>query len=121
MLVSTYFVGVKIEVTNVYAIIETGSKQYRVQPGDTIDIELLDLAEGQETVEFDRVLLVGDGETVHIGTPMVSGAKVTAKSLGGLRGPKIDIVKYKRRKGYRLKTGHRQELMRVQIDQIVVG
>ena len=52
-----------------YAIIETGGKQYRVQPGDTLDIELLELAEGQEKVEFDRVLLVGEGETVHIGTP----------------------------------------------------
>jgi len=103
----------------VYAIIETGSKQYRVQPGDTIDIELLDLAEGQDKVEFDRVLLVGDGETVKIGTPVVSGAKVVAKPMGELRGPKIDIIKYKRRKGYRLKRGHRQDLLRVQIDQIV--
>ncbi len=103
-----------------YAIIETGSKQYRVQPGDTLDIELLDLAEGQEKVEFDRVLLVGDGEDVKIGTPVVDGAKVVGKSLGQLRGPKIEIVKYKRRKGYRLHTGHRQELLRVQIDEIVL-
>lgn len=108
-----------IGVLNVYAIIETGSKQYRVQPGDMIDVELLELAEGQEQVEFDRVLLVGDGENVRIGTPVVSGAKVVAKTLGELRGPKIDIVKYKRRKGYRLKRGHRQDLLRVQIDQIV--
>jgi large subunit ribosomal protein L21 len=119
MLVSIDLVSLKIGVTNVYAIIETGSKQYRVQPGDTIDIELLDLAEGQETVEFDRVLLVGDGENIKIGTPVVTGAKVLAKNLGGLRGPKIEIVKYKRRKGYRLHTGHRQNLLRVQIDQIV--
>jgi large subunit ribosomal protein L21 len=111
----------KIEVTNVYAIIETGSKQYRVQPGDTLDIELLEGAQDQQTIEFDRVLLVGDGEKVQIGTPVVAGAKVVAKSQGRLRGPKIDIVKYKRRKGYRLKTGHRQELLRVQIDQIVVA
>lgn len=104
-----------------YAIIETGSKQYRVQPGDTLDIELLDLAEGQQNVEFDRVLLVGDGDNVRIGTPVVAGAKVTAKAVGELRGPKIDIVKYKRRKGYRLHTGHRQDLLRVQIDQIVVA
>lgn len=102
-----------------YAIIETGSKQYRVQPGDTIDIELLDVAEGQDKVEFDRVLLVGDGENVRIGTPVVSGAKVVGKPLGELRGPKIEIMKYKRRKGYRLHTGHRQDLLRVQIDQIV--
>lgn len=67
-----------------YAIIETGGKQYRVQPGDKLDIELLDLAEGQEQVEFDRVLLVGEGETIHIGTPLVAGAKVSAKSLGEL-------------------------------------
>lgn len=120
MAVSTNLVSLKIGVTNVYAIIETGSKQYRVQPGDTLDIELLELAEGQENVEFDRVLLVGDGENVHIGKPVVSGAKVTAKSLGELRGPKIEIIKYKRRKGYRLHTGHRQNLIRVQIDQIVV-
>jgi large subunit ribosomal protein L21 len=120
MLVSIDLISLKIGVMNVYAIIETGGKQYRVQPGDTIDIELLDLAEGQEQVEFDRVLLVGDGENVKIGTPVVSGAKVIAKSLGGLRGPKIEIVKYKRRKGYRLHTGHRQNLLRVQIDQVVV-
>jgi large subunit ribosomal protein L21 len=119
MLVSIDLVSLKIGVTNVYAIIETGSKQYRVQPGDTIDIELLELAEGQETVEFDRVLMIGDGENVKIGTPVVTGAKVVAKSLGELRGPKIEIVKYKRRKGYRLHTGHRQNLIRVQIDQIV--
>ena len=104
-----------------YAIIETGGKQYRVQPGDSLDIELLDLAEGQENVEFDRVLLVGEGETVHIGTPLVSGAKVTAKSLGELRGPKLEIHKYKRRKGYHLHRGHRQDLLRVQIDQIVLA
>lgn len=103
-----------------YAIIETGSKQYRVQPGDTIDIELLDLAEGQDKVEFDRVLMVGNGEDVQIGRPVINGAKVLAKSLGEFRGPKIEIVKYKRRKGYRLHNGHRQDLLRVQIDQIVV-
>ena len=104
-----------------YAIIETGGKQYRVQPGDTLDIELLDLPEGQEQVEFDRVLLVGEGETTHVGAPMVGGAKVTAKSLGRLRGPKLEIYKYKRRKGYHLHRGHRQELLRVQIDQIVMA
>lgn len=109
-----------IGVPNVYAIIETGSKQYRVQPGDTLDIELLDLAEGQEKVEFDRVLLVGEGESIHVGTPLVSGAKVTAKSLGELRGPKLEIHKYKHRKGYHLHRGHRQDLLRVQIDQIVL-
>lgn len=104
-----------------YAIIETGGKQYRVQPGDTLDIELLNLPEGQETVEFDRVLLVGEGETVHVGKPLVNGAKVTAKSLGELRGPKLEIYKYKRRKGYHLHRGHRQDLLRVQIDQIVLA
>jgi large subunit ribosomal protein L21 len=104
-----------------YAIIETGGKQYRVQPGDTLDIELLELAEGQENVEFNQVLLVGEGETVHIGKPLLSGAKVTAKSLGELRGPKLEIYKYKRRKGYHLHRGHRQDLLRVQIDQIVLA
>ncbi len=106
---------------NVYAIIETGGKQYRVQPGDTLDIELLELAEGQDEVEFDRVLLVGDGENLHVGAPLVNGAKVTAKSKGELRGPKLIICKYKRRKGYHLKKGHRQDFLRVQIDQIVLA
>ncbi len=110
----------RIGVLIVYAIIETGGKQYRVQPGDMLDIELLDLAEGQEQVEFDRVLLVGEAESVRIGTPVVDGAKVTAKAVTELRGPKIVIYKQKRRKGYHLKKGHRQDLLRVQIEDIVV-
>jgi len=104
----------------VYAIFEDGGRQYRVQPGETIDIDLKDLPEDQQTLEFERVLLVGAGEDVRIGTPLVEGARVVAKVLGEVKGPKLHIYKIKRRKGYRLKKGHRQGYLRVQIDEIVV-
>jgi len=101
-----------------YAVIETGGKQYRVEPGDTLDIErLTDSGEG-DAVEFDRVLLVGDEENVQIGTPTVDGATVKASLVGEVRGPKVRIFKYKRRKGYRRTKGHRQDLHRVRIEDI---
>jgi len=103
----------------VYAIFEDGSRQYWVQPGDVIDLDRRDLEEGQETIEFDRVLLVGRGEDLLVGRPVVEGAKVVAKVVGELKGPKIHIYKYKRRKGYRLKKGHRQRYLRVEIAEIV--
>lgn len=101
-----------------YAIIEDGGKQYRVQKGDRIFIEKRDLPEDAKSVEFDRVLMLGDGAKSKIGTPLVEGAKVTASLEGPIKGPKIDVVKFKRRKGYRLHKGHRQKYLNVTIDEI---
>lgn len=101
-----------------YAIIEDGGKQYRVTKGDTLYVERRDLGIGERTVEFDRVLMLGNGKVSQVGTPVISGAKVTARLEQSLRGPKLDIVKFRRRKGYRLKKGHRQDLMKVTIDEI---
>ena len=86
-----------------YAIVRTGGKQLRVQPGDVVDVERLDGAEG-ERVELDQVLMVG-GEEPRIGQPLVDGAKVVATIEGESAGPKIRIFKHKRRKRYRLHQG----------------
>jgi len=102
----------------IYAVIETGGKQYRVIPGQTIDVERLDVAEG-ETIELDRVLLVADGDKVRAGTPTVDGAKVVATSQGEGKGKKIIVFKYKPKVRYRKKTGHRQLYTRLVIDKIV--
>jgi len=102
----------------IYAIIETGGKQYRVNPGQTIDVERLDVAEG-DTVELDRVLLIADGDRVVVGTPTVEGAKVVATSQGEGKGEKVIVFKYKPKVRYRKKTGHRQRYTRLVIDKIV--
>jgi large subunit ribosomal protein L21 len=102
-----------------YAVIETGGKQYRVQPGDVIDIELLPaVSEEEPEVVFDRILLVGDGDGVQIGDPVVAGAKVSGVRVADTRGPKLTVFKMKRRKGYRRKRGHRQDLLRVRIEDV---
>ncbi|MCH8344781.1 MAG: 50S ribosomal protein L21 [Planctomycetes bacterium] len=104
-----------------YAIIEDSGTQIKVASGDVVDVDLRDLGRRTKTVRFDRVLLLGDpegdGEAV-IGTPYVSGAAVTAEILGEVTGEKIDVIKYKRRKGYRRKQGHRQRYLRVKIAAI---
>ena len=102
----------------IYAIIETGGKQYRVSPGETIDVERLDVAEGK-TVNLERVLLIADGGRVTVGTPTVDGAKVVATSQGEGKGDKIIVLKYKPKVRYRKKTGHRQHYTRLVIDKIV--
>ena len=101
-----------------YAIIQTGSKQYKVAVGDIIEVEKLGLEAGSE-VTFDQVLAVAaeDGK-LNIGTPMVEGAKVSAKVLDNFRAKKIVVFKMKRRKGYRRTQGHRQNLTRVEITAI---
>lgn len=104
--------------TIVYAIIEDGSHQYKVQEGDTLDVQRHDLEEGQETIEFDRVLLVGDEGGPKIGQPYLEGAKVRATIAGEIKGDKITIYKQRRRKNYRRKQGHRQRYLRVKIDKI---
>ncbi|MCL6635479.1 MAG: 50S ribosomal protein L21 [Peptococcaceae bacterium] len=100
-----------------YAIIETGGKQYRVQEGDTLYVEKLP-AEAGETVEVNRVLaVVGDGD-VKVGTPLVEGAKVVLKVVRHGRGRKIIVFKYKPKKNYRRKQGHRQPFTQVTVEKI---
>jgi len=99
-----------------YAVIETGGKQYRVQQGDVLDVELLKVDAGS-SVEFD-VLAVSNGSELSIGTPVVSGAKVKASVVEDLRGKKIYSFKKKRRKGYRRKIGHRQDLTKIKVEEI---
>lgn len=100
-----------------YAVIETGGKQYRVKAGDTLDIEKLESEPGA-VVTFDRVLAVNTGSGLSIGTPVVSGATVTAKVVDHHRGEKVVNFKKKRRKGYHRKVGHRQNLTRVKVESI---
>jgi len=99
-----------------YAVIETGGKQYRVQQGDILDIELLAVEDGA-SIEFDA-LAVSNGSELSIGTPVVDGAKVKASVVENLRGKKIYSFKKKRRKGYRRKIGHRQELTKIKVEEI---
>lgn len=101
-----------------YAVIETGGKQYRVQPGDVLDVEHLPLDDDNATVTFDRVLMVHDDNDVQVGSPLVEGASVTASVLDRVRGRKILVFKMKRRKGYRRRQGHRQNLHRIKIETI---
>ena len=106
------------EDREIYAIIETGGKQYKVSPGQTIDVDRLDVAEGN-SIELDRVLLIADDDKVTVGTPVVDGAKVIATSQGEGKGKKIIVFKYKPKVRYRKKTGHRQLYTRLTIDKIV--
>ncbi|MBE6600843.1 MAG: 50S ribosomal protein L21 [Ruminococcaceae bacterium] len=100
-----------------FAIIETGGKQYKVNEGDIIFIEKLDVAEG-ETVTFDRVMAVSAGEAVKFGTPVIEGAKVTANVLKNGKAKKIYVMKYKPKKNEKKKIGHRQPYTKVQITAI---
>lgn len=102
-----------------YAVIETGGKQYRVQPGDVIEVELLpDAGDKGSEIELGRVLMVGGEDGVRIGDPVVEGARVSARLIDHVRGPKVIVFKKKRRKQYRRRNGHRQDLLRVRIDDI---
>jgi large subunit ribosomal protein L21 len=103
-----------------YAIIEDSGTQLRVEQGQTLDIDLRKAAPG-ETVTFDRVLLVADEKGVRIGKPLVKGAKVTAEVVGESKGPKVEIVKLRRRKSSRRRTGHRQGYLRVRVTAIEAG
>jgi large subunit ribosomal protein L21 len=107
-----------VEVGKIYAIIETGGKQYKVTPGQTIDVERLDVAAG-DTVELDRVLFIANGDRVMVGNPTIDGAKVIATSQGEGKGKKIIVFKYKPKVRYRRKMGHRQLYTRLTIDEIV--
>lgn len=100
-----------------YAVIETGGKQYRVEKDTVLSVERFGSEEGQ-SVEFDQVLAVSDGNELTIGAPVVEGAKVTASVVENYRGNKVVAFKKKRRKGYRKKIGHRQELTKLKIESI---
>ena len=100
-----------------YAVVSSGGKQYRVEPGTTLTMERIG-AEAGVPFTFDRVLLIGDGDAVTVGTPVVSGATVSATVLGEELGPKLVIFKFKQKVKYRRRTGHRQHLVRVRIDAI---
>lgn len=101
-----------------YAIIETGGKQYRVSEGDVINVELL-AADVDSTVEIDRVLAVGEGESIKVGSPVVAGAKVVLKVLEHGKGKKVIVFHYKPKKNIRKKNGHRQPFTKVQIEKIL--
>ncbi|MCE5232201.1 MAG: 50S ribosomal protein L21 [Mizugakiibacter sp.] len=100
-----------------YAVIKTGGKQYRVMQGEVLRVELLP-AEVDSTVQFDQVLMVGEGESVKVGTPLVAGATVSAKVRAHGRADKVRIVKFRRRKHHRKQMGHRQHYTEVEITGI---
>ena len=100
-----------------YAVIMTGGKQYRVQPGQTLKVEQLPAAEGA-ALEINEVLLIADGDQFNVGKPYVEGGKVTAVVKAHGRGPKIKIVKFRRRKHYRKQMGHRQNYTELLITDI---
>lgn len=100
-----------------FAVIETGGKQYRVSPGQTVEVELLPVAPGS-AYEFDRVLLIATDDQTYVGQPVVEGATVSATVERQGRGPKIIVFKYKSKKRYRRKTGHRQNYTYLTIDKV---
>lgn len=100
-----------------YAVIKTGGKQYRVAKGDKLKVEKLPVEAGS-SVDINDVLMVGDGDKVTVGTPLVDGGKVTATVVSHGRGKKIEIVKFKRRKHYQKRTGHRQDYTELEITDI---
>jgi large subunit ribosomal protein L21 len=103
-----------------YAVVDSGGKQYRVEPGRTLVLDRLD-AEAGATVTFDRVLLIGDEDSVTLGTPNVTGATVRGTVLEHGRGPKVIVFRFRPKAHYRRRTGHRSELTRVRIDEIATG
>lgn len=105
-----------------FAVIETGGKQYRVEKGDVLDVELVPVEGGKsgEMLAFDRVLMIyGEGGT-RVGNPTIPGARVEAELVGDVRAPKVRIFKHKKRKAYRKRAGHRQDLLRVRVREIVL-
>ena len=100
-----------------YAIIADGGRQYKVEPGQTLEIDFREAKEG-ETLTFDRVLAVSDDNGFRLGKPTVDGAAVTAKVMGETKGDKIYVQKFRRRKDSKRRTGHRQKYVKVQIEAI---
>ncbi len=100
-----------------YAIVEIGGQQFKIQKDQKLFVNLLDNEAGNE-LEFDQVLLLADGENIQVGTPVVEGAKVKAKVLEHVKADKVLVFKKKRRKGYQKMNGHRQPLTQIQIEEI---
>ena len=100
-----------------FAVIKTGGKQYRVSQGDKLRVESLDAEEG-DAVSLDQVMMVGEGDKVTVGEPLISGASVNARVITHGRGKKADIVKFRRRKHYRRQMGHRQNYTELEITSI---
>jgi large subunit ribosomal protein L21 len=101
-----------------YAIIVDGGRQYKVETGQRLDIDLRQDVNAGDTVEFSNVLAIGGDEGLKLGTPAIDGAKVTAKVIGTEKGDKIYIQKFRRRKNYQRRTGHRQTYTRIEIAEI---
>ena len=103
----------------IYAIIEAGGKQYQVAPGQTVDVDHLDVKEGS-TVDLDKVLLIVDGDKVMVGRPTIEGAKVVATALGEKKGKKVIVFEFKAKTRHSVKTGHRQLYTTLTIDKVIV-
>ena len=101
-----------------YAIIIDGGRQYRVEPGQRLDIDLRNGIAAGDTLEFGQVLAIGGDEGLRLGSPSIDGAKVTAKVIGEKKGEKIYVEKFRRRKDYHRRTGHRQRYTRIEISEI---
>ena len=108
-----------MEGGTIYAVVETGGKQYKVSPGQTIEVEKLPI--DGDTVELDKVYLVADGDKVTVGKPTISGAKVIATVVGEGKKDKVIVYKFKAKVRYRRKRGHRQPYTKLAIREIVVG
>jgi large subunit ribosomal protein L21 len=113
------FFGYFLLESNMYAVIKTGGKQYRVSAGEKIKIEQIPADVGAE-ISLDQVLMVGEGESVKIGTPVLAGASVTAKVISQGRHPKVKIFKMRRRKHYQKHQGHRQNYTELEISGITI-
>ena len=103
-----------------YAVIVTGGKQYRVEEGEVLRVEKLTADEGT-SIEFDRVLMVGEGEQVQVGSPVVDGARVLATVKSHGRADKVNVIKFKRRKHYMRRQGHRQSYTEIEVTGIAAG
>jgi large subunit ribosomal protein L21 len=103
-----------------YAVIKSGGKQHRVEPGEVLSLEKLD-AETGEIINFEEVMMIGDGDDIKIGAPYVEGGKVTAEVVEHGRGKKVTIIKFRRRKHYRRQAGHRQSYTKIKITEISGG
>ena len=101
-----------------YAIIEDSGTQFKIEPGDRLEVDLRDLKEGQTTLTFDKVLLVSSEGGLKVGQPVVAGATVTAKILGQIKDDKVWVERFTRRKGFHRRVGHRQKYIAVQIEAV---
>ncbi len=102
-----------------YAIVEIGGQQFKIEKDQKLYVNLMEGDEGKE-VEFDQVLLLANGDDIQVGKPHVDGAKIKAKILGSVKSDKVIVFKKKRRKGYQKKNGHRQPMTQIQIEEITV-